>query len=177
MARGQKTPEVKREQVKALLYLNPNATDAEIAKETKLPDSTVHYIKKDVMGTDEFEEVRRIKKEEFISQAWETVQKALKLADKRFSKALDDEQAIENLIDAVQDHELTQAEKKTLVTRLNGLQMTNIRDIAIAMGTIYDKQALASGEPTQITERQEPTKELVTELDQKVKKLKELTGS
>ena len=176
MARGKKTPEVKREQVKALLYLNPNATDAEIARETKLPDSTVHYIKKDVMGTDEFEEVRRIKKEEFIGQAWETVQKALKLADKRFSKALDDEQAIEELIDAIQDHELTQAEKKTLTSRLNGLQMTNIRDIAIAMGTIYDKQALASGEPTQITERKEPTPDLVKELDQKVQKLKELTG-
>ena len=176
MARGRKTSEVKREQVKALLYLNPNATDAEIARETKLPNSTVHYIKKDVMQTDEFEEVRRIKKEEFIRQAWETVQKALKLADKRFSKALDDEQAIEELIDAVQDHELTQAEKKKLVSRLNGLQMTNIRDIAVALGTIYDKQALASGEPTTITERKEPTPDLVKELEQKVQKLKEMTG-
>lgn len=176
MARGKKTPEHKREEVKALLYLNPNATDAEIARATKLPDSTVHYIKKDVMQTDEFEEVRRIKKEEFIHQAWETVQKALKLADKRFSKALDDEQAIEELIDAIQDHDLTQAEKKTLTSRLKGLQMTNIRDIAIAMGTIYDKQALASGEPTTITERKEPTPELVSELDQKVQKLKQLTG-
>ena len=177
MARGKKTSETKREQVKALLYINPNATDAEIARATKLPDSTVHYIKKDVMGTDEFEEVRRTKQEEFIGQAWETVQKALKLADKRFSKALDDEQAIEELIDAVQDHELTQAEKKTLVSRLNGLQMTNIRDIAVALGTIYDKQALASGEPTIISERKEATPDLVKEMDKKVQQLKQLTGT
>ncbi len=100
----------------------------------------------------------------------------MKLANKRFSKALEDEEAIEQLIDAVQDHELTQAQKKTLVSRLNGLQMNNIRDIAVALGTIYDKQALASGEPTQITERKEPTPELVSELEKKVSQLKQLTG-
>jgi hypothetical protein len=175
MARGKKTPEVKREQVKALLYLNPNATDAEIAKATKLPNSTVHYIKKDVMGTDEFEEVRRIKKEEFIGQAWETVQKALKLADKRFTKALEDEDAIEQLIDVVAtDGELKPPEKRALYSRLKDLQMTSIRDIAIALGTIYDKQALASGEPTTITERAEPTPEIVKDMAAKLEKMKEL---
>jgi hypothetical protein len=177
MARGKKTPEVKREQVKAMLYLNPDATDAEIAKTVKLPNSTVHYIKKDVMNTDEFEEVRQRKKEEFINQAWETVQKALKLADKRFSKALEDEEAIENLIDAVQDHDLTQAEKKSLISRLNGLQMNNIRDIAVALGTIYDKQALASGEPTQISESRKPLPDLVKDTEVMLTELKQLTGT
>jgi hypothetical protein len=57
------------------------------------------------------------------------------------------------------------------------LQKVNIRDLAVALGTIYDKQALASGEPTQISERVEPTPELVKEMEEKVQKLKQLTGS
>ena len=51
------------------------------------------------------------------------------------------------------------------------------RDSAIVAGTMIDKAQLLAGEPTQITERQEPTPDLVKELDQKVKRLKELTGT
>lgn len=51
------------------------------------------------------------------------------------------------------------------------------RDSAIVAGTMIDKAQLLAGEPTQITERKEPTPDLVKELDQKVRKLKELTGS
>ena len=50
------------------------------------------------------------------------------------------------------------------------------RDSAIVAGTMIDKAQLLAGEPTTITERKEPTPELVKELDQKVQKLKELTG-
>ena len=50
------------------------------------------------------------------------------------------------------------------------------RDSAIVAGTMIDKAQLLAGEPTTITERKEPTPELVKELDQKVQKLKEMTG-
>jgi DNA-binding MarR family transcriptional regulator len=50
------------------------------------------------------------------------------------------------------------------------------RDSAIVAGTMIDKAQLLAGEPTQISERKEPTPDLVKELDQKVQKLKELTG-
>ena len=179
MASGKKPTEEAKERLKAVIYLNPDAPKTSWARESGIPEATVHEILKDenFLDKDKFEEARAIKKQEFINQAWETVQKALKLADKRFSKALEDEEAIEHLIEAVQDHDLTQAEKKSLISRLNGLQMNNIRDIAVALGTIYDKQALASGEPTMISERQEPTPDLVKELEDKIKRLKQLTGS
>lgn len=179
MARGKKTTEEAKERLKAVIYLNPDAPKTAWARESGIPESTVHEILKDenFLDKDKFEEARAIKKQEFINQAWETVQKALKLADKRFSKALEDEEAIEHLIEAVQDHELTQAQKKTLVSRLNGLQMTNIRDIVIAMGTIYDKQALASGEPTQISESRKPLPDLVKDTEQMLREVKQLTGA
>lgn len=50
------------------------------------------------------------------------------------------------------------------------------RDSAIVAGTMIDKAQLLAGEPTTITERKEPTPDLIKELDQKVQKLKELTG-
>ena len=50
------------------------------------------------------------------------------------------------------------------------------RDSAIVAGTMIDKAQLLAGEPTAITERKEPTPDLVKELEQKVQKLKELTG-
>jgi len=50
------------------------------------------------------------------------------------------------------------------------------RDSAIVAGTMIDKAQLLAGEPTTITERKEPTPDLVKELEQKVQKLKEMTG-
>ena len=180
MARGKKTTEEVKERLKAVIYLNPDAPKTAWARESGIPESTVHEILKDenFLDKDKFEEARAIKKQEFINQAWETVQKALKLADKRFSKALEDEEAIQEMVDIINnDKTLKGAEQQALYRRLKDLQMTNIRDIAIALGTIYDKQALASGEPTIISERQEPTPDLVKELEDKIKRLKQLTGS
>ena len=56
------------------------------------------------------------------------------------------------------------------------ISKASARDSAIVAGTMIDKAQLLAGEPTTITERKEPTPELVKELDQKVQKLKELTG-
>lgn len=152
MARGRKTSEAKEEQVRALLMVNPNATGKEIAKIVKIPERTAYDLKNKIIeeDTDTFAELRNRKKEEFIVEAWEVVKKALLAADKKIDTLLDDPEM---------------------------LKKANIRDIAVALGTIYDKQALASGEPTQITERKEPTPELVSELEQKVIELRKLTGT
>ena len=56
------------------------------------------------------------------------------------------------------------------------INKASARDSAIVAGTMIDKAQLLAGEPTVITERKEPTPELVKELDQKVQKLKQLTG-
>lgn len=182
MARGRKTSEEKREKAKALIYLNPDVSEPELARTVGIGKSTAHYLKKDIIendiGRDKFESLRDEKKRQFIEEAWEVVGKALRLTNKRFTKALEDESALERIVDIINsDGDLKGTEKQALYRRLKDLQMSNIKDIAITLGTIYDKQALASGEPTQITERKEPTPDLVKELDQKVKKLKELTGS
>ena len=56
------------------------------------------------------------------------------------------------------------------------INKASARDSAIVAGTMIDKAQLLAGEPTIISERKEPTPELVTELEKKVSQLKQLTG-
>jgi iron uptake system EfeUOB component EfeO/EfeM len=142
MARGKPTSTEKREQVKALLYLNPDLSSKDISRETGVPDRTVRDILREAMKDDDtFAEYRQQKKKEQIV------------------KALDIASAY---IDHLKDPAV--------------IAKASARDSAIVAGTMIDKAQLLAGEPTTITERKEPTPELVKELDQKVQKLKQLTG-
>jgi hypothetical protein len=146
-----KLSDKKREIAKAAICINPDISGPQLAKIVGISKSTAHYLRDEIInddiGVDNFEILREQKKAEFIQEAWDTVKRIhLKINEKL--DTLDLEQ----------------------------LKKVNIRDLAVALGTIYDKQALASGEPTQISERKEPTPELVSELEKKVQKLKQLTG-
>ena len=143
-----KLSDEKREQAKAIIYLNPDVSEREIAKAIGIGNGTAHALKKELMNSDEYEQLRAQKKEEFILAAWETVKKLHLKIDEKLEAMSPDE-----------------------------LKKVNIRDLAVALGTIYDKQALASGEPTIISERHEPMPELVKELESKVDKLKQMTGT
>jgi hypothetical protein len=149
MPRGKKISDEKKEEVRALVYIHPEMSNTELSRETGIPRPTIIDMKKDegFIDKDKFDECRQNKKREFIQNAWRVVEKALLLTEKRFDKALDDEAAIKEMIDAINaSDDMTQAQKKALTLRLNALQMTNIKDIAIALGTIYDKQAMAAGD-------------------------------
>ncbi len=146
-----KLSDKKREVAKAAICINPDISGPELAKIVGISKSKAHYLRDEIIndeiGRDNLEILREQKKAEFIAEAWETVKRIhLKINEKL--DTLDLEQ----------------------------LKKVNIRDLAVALGTIYDKQALASGEPTIISERQEPTPDLVKELEHKVQKLKQLTG-
>ena len=150
--RGKKTSDQDKEKVKAVIYMNPTADKSELARLSGVPRTTIIEMMKDehFLDRDKFDTLRQQKKEEFIQEAWEVVKKAMLALDTKVEMLLKDPES---------------------------LSKANIRDIAVALGTIYDKQALASGEPTFISERQEPTPELVKELEDKVKRLKQLTGT
>ena len=76
MARGKPTPTAKREQVKALLYLNPDLSSKDIAKETGVPDRTVRDILRAATEDDDaFAEYRQAKKREQIVNALDIASK------------------------------------------------------------------------------------------------------
>ena len=142
MARGKLTSTEKREQVKALAYLNPDLSLRDIARETGLSHTTVNDILKDLHNDDAFLQYRTEKKKEQIV-------KALDIAS--------------TYIDHLANPEVIKSAKA--------------RDSAIVAGTMIDKAQLLAGEPTTITERKEPTPELIGELKNKVKELEQLTGT
>jgi predicted DNA-binding protein YlxM (UPF0122 family) len=150
MPRGKKTSIEKKEAVKAVIYLNPEASCREIAKDTGISHTTINDIRKECefeLRSDEYLHYRSLKKKEFIDKAFSIALQGLDVAKLKFD---------------------------SLQTNPEALQKANVRDVAVALGTIYDKQALAMGEPTEITDSKEPTPELVENMQIKLDKLKQL---
>jgi len=151
MAQGKKTSEADKERIKAVVYLNPLASQTDISRQTNIPLTTVHELLKQdgFLDKDKFDELRDAKKQEFIGKAFDLAMETLDVI----------------------------GEKITSLKDIESLKKANIRDLTTALGTLYDKQALASGEPTTITERKEATPDLVKEYEEKLSKLKQMTGT
>jgi hypothetical protein len=70
--RGVKTSSIKKEQIKALLYVNPEISQRELVKNTDLPLSTINGIVNDddFIDKDNFERYRTEQKISTIKEAW-----------------------------------------------------------------------------------------------------------
>jgi hypothetical protein len=147
MARGKKYNDEAKEKALAMLATNNNME--EIARELNIPKSTLCTWKKQHEDDEEFEQLRMKKKSEFISKAWESIEDALKLGNKRVKRALEHEAELDKIIELlIEDNELSNITKQSLIQKLKALQVQGIRDISTYIGTLYDKAALAAGEAT-----------------------------
>lgn len=168
MPRGKKTsPETVYEIMTSWVITN---NYKETARNLNLPVSTVKNIVDNNKDKPEFVKLRNEKINEFSSHASEIIQKGLILLNKRFDRALSSEEDLDVLIDeifAAGKEELSQDEKNRLVNKIKALQLQDIKAITTAIGTLFDKKALADGNPTARTE-------IVGE--DKLSKLAELAG-
>lgn len=168
MPRGKKTsPEVVYQIMTSWTITN---NYKETARELGLPVSTVKDIADKNKDKPEFVKLRNEKMDEFSARASEIIQKGLKLLNKRLDRAIASEEDLDLLIDeifATDKEELSQDEKNKLVNKIRSLQLHDIRAITTAIGTLYDKKALADGKPTERTE-------IIG--DDKLNKLAELAG-
>ena len=124
---------------------------AQTSKDAGVPESTVRKIVSDNANKPEFVELCAKKKTEFAETASALIDKGLQLLYRRFTRALDHEYDLDILIDeifATGKEELTQDEKNRLVTKIRALQLQDVKSITTAIGTLYDKRALAKGEST-----------------------------
>lgn len=127
----------------------------ETARDLDLPYMTVKSIVDKNKDKPEFVKLRNEKMSEFSIRASEIIQKGLTLLNKRLDRAIASEEDLDLLIDeiyATDKEELSQDEKNRLVSKIRTLQIQNMRDITTAIGTLYDKKALADGKPTERTE-------------------------
>lgn len=152
MARGKKYPDDIKE--KAYLAYATCGNINEVARQLGVPYATVAgwIDKKKGSEPDEFEALRQEKKKDFIERSSDVIDKAMSLLDRRFTRALEKEYELDMLIDEIfKPEEISQKEKEKLVQKIRALQLQDVRAITTAVGTLYDKRALAKGESTENT--------------------------
>lgn len=157
---------------KAMAMLEADVPLSTVAKQMKIPKSTLHLWKekfKDdkeiVTGVsqrderselqkklDFIEEVELFKKQ-FTNIAQENTLLSGELVNKRLKKALDAEKEIEKLIEMVsKNEELSNVQRKEIIVQLKQIKIEDISKLAVVSGTFYDKQALANKEATSIVD-------------------------
>ena len=124
---------------------------SETARQLNLPVKTVEKIYKENKDKPEFTKLCNEKREEFAEKATEIINKATDLLGRRIDMALDNQDELDEMIEEIwqiDKQELNETRKKTLVNKLTKMQLNNLSEITTAIGTLYDKRALARGEPT-----------------------------
>lgn len=133
-----------RESIKALLATG-KAKNA-IAKELGISWATVDKVSKE--QPDDLESLRERKRTEFIDRLWNSMDKALGLADKRIELALEASEKLDAIYDKIGDSELDFKQKQELQNAINNLSTVPLGQISTFIGTIYDKHALMTGKST-----------------------------
>ncbi len=150
MARGKKSSPELIYKVMASYATTRNLR--ETSRELNVPLPTVKCLVDANKDKPEFIQLQTEKAKEFSEKASEIIQKGLLLLDRRFSRALQKEEELDVLIEAIFDSEKTeisQDEKKRLVDKIKALQLHDVKAITTAIGTLYDKRALENGSSTE----------------------------
>lgn len=156
--RGKKFNDDIKEKALALLATNNNAKF--VADKLGLKYTTVKTWEKkfleqsntgNVPQDKDLVALRKKKKAEFVDNAWEIIEKTQSLLMKRIERALDSEDEIDQLLEEIlllDNKNLSQEQRKALYRKISTIKVEDVGKIATVLGTIYDKQALASNEPT-----------------------------
>ncbi len=137
------------EKIRAMLATG--AAKNAVARKLGLSWSTVDkYSKTDA---DSLEDLREQKKQEFIKKAWEDIESAMFLGRQKIKLATVTiekfEETIEELITLLQENPETNGKDIVeLVKAISSVTSIPLAHISTYFGTLYDKQALANGEPT-----------------------------
>ena len=151
---------------KILAELAAGTSISDLARRYKIAKSTISGWKKALNNPgnqqklDEFEQLRTEKKKEFIKGAWELIDDSLAVAKTRMSRARRLEQNIDILVEAIKknngeitkDTGLAWFDLLDIIKELHSLKNPKLSEISTLIGTIYDKQAVASNEATSKTE-------------------------
>ena len=175
MAKGQKLEEKQIEVMRA--YLAAGSSLAETARKMGLPKSTVATYKKRFEGEGQppldegenerprteksagarvgegrtFEELRTMNTERFIADAGEIVAMSQYLVRYDLEQAIKQREKIDSVIDLLYErgNEMLPQELRACIKVLTELKLPDIGKLSSVMGTMYDKRALAKGEPTE----------------------------
>ncbi len=148
MARGVKIDNQKIQEVMAS-YALTNSYNA-TAKECGVSDKSVKKIINE--HSEEFAKVSEQKKELFSDRANRIINKSLDLIEDRIDIARGNQAELEEIIQMVWNmdkKELNETQKKIIVNKISKMQLNSLSELTTAMGTLYDKMRLATGESTE----------------------------
>jgi transposase-like protein len=101
--------------------------------------------------TEKVKEAKEEAKVKFVREAWDTILKGIDVGNTVMSFALENKGRIDEAIKMVlTSPDIDKVYKADLVHALLSLTKFSMRELAIYIGTIYDKIALATGKPTGI---------------------------
>jgi len=133
-----------KERIKALLATGKAKN--QIAKEVGVSWATVDKVSKE--APDEIESLREQKRAQFIDRLWNSMDRALGLADKKIEIAMEAAEKLDVIYDKIADSELDFKQKQELINSINNLSSVPLGQISTFIGTIYDKHALMTGGKT-----------------------------
>lgn len=148
MARGKKFNDDIKEKALAMLATNNNL--AEVAKQLNIHENTLRSWR-DNPKNDEFVELRAKKKREFVEKSWKIIEDAQKLLGRRIKRALVSEDDIDTLVKEITEldyEDLSKEQRQALYRKISAIKIDDVGRLATVLGTIYDKQALASNDST-----------------------------
>lgn len=97
-------------------------------------------------------EYRAKNAERFAQKATHIIETGLDLIARRLETAADFESELAKVCEMIAaDESIPDKKRKELLTKLDALKIQSIRDLTTAVGTMYDKRALAQGDSTDKT--------------------------
>lgn len=156
MASGQKYNDDIKERAYALFDTNNNV--GFISRKLGVPESTLRGWKKqydEECERDPTLAARRQKyKTDFVKSAWRSINMAQTLLERRLTRALENEVVIDEIISIVEastkEEGMTEKRRRELILRVEALKCEDLGRLVSILGTLYDKQALANREETEI---------------------------
>lgn len=125
---------------------------SETGRNLGIPESTVRKIVDDNKEDELFAKLCEQKRDEFVESADKIIYKATNLLERKLDIALDYQDELDEILSIAGhlegDEKLSDSEWKSLAQRISKLQVNTLNEITTAIGTMYDKRALAKGDPT-----------------------------
>ncbi len=140
----------KREEIRALLATGQSCRA--IARKAGVSDQTVRRIR-DEQPEGELEQIHLDRKKQFAEKAWDSIDKALTFANQRLETASVAAEKFEPLLDRLIDlltdtDDINGRDIRDILMAFAPLLNIPLKDVSVFIGTMYDKRALAEGEPT-----------------------------
>ncbi len=95
------------------------------------------------------DELRRVRKLNFAKKAWDMIEATQTLIERRINRAIHKEDVLDELVSMVAENtKLTADAREKIVNKISALRLDDLRALSSILATLYDKQALALGDPT-----------------------------